>query len=72
MRKRDILRRLKKFQDDNQVAFVMDQCLCCDKEPTFVVYDPRTPNKQAFICTEHLGPFISVWTTAPQISVVKL
>jgi hypothetical protein len=48
-------------------------CAFCDVRPHVVVAVPEAyGTKQAFLCEEHLGPFIVVWTTAPELTVTRL
>ena len=67
VRKRDILREIVKSRRGKPT-----ECMLCSAKPTWVAYDDRAKKKHAFLCDEHIGPFIVVWTSSHQIWLVKL
>lgn len=47
------------------------ECMFCSSTPGFQVTDPNV-EKSAFLCGEHVGPFIDTWTLAHELLVVRL
>lgn len=47
------------------------ECMFCASRPDFQVTDPSA-EKSAFVCDEHVGPFITTWTLARELLLVRL
>lgn len=47
------------------------ECMFCSNRSGFQVTDPIT-EKSAFVCDEHVGPFITTWTIARELLLVRL
>lgn len=45
------------------------KCIGCDSRAEFAL---AAMDRQSFTCAEHLGEFIAIWTTAREITVVRL
>lgn len=48
---------------------VPSRCMFGEESAQFVVYCKEA---QAFVCGDHLGPFVSDWTVERELSVVRL
>jgi hypothetical protein len=44
-------------------------CMFCKDRPSVVIV---SNGKQAFLCAEHIGPFVVDWTTEHELTLVRL
>jgi hypothetical protein len=44
-------------------------CMFCEDRPQIIIVQN---GRQAFLCPEHLAPFVIDWTTAHELTLVRL